>query len=159
VAALSSKNFSISVVAGDDVSVTPNPQTFVAWSDSLSGNQVVATRTGKVGFGPYGIICDSSGNRFGMSAPDAVSWPANHLFVRDSVGVKQYINGVLVDTRVLAEPFTVAPYGSESHLQIGGHLNYPSSYQWLAKIRDFIVFEEALSAAQALSLSSRNGIY
>lgn len=67
-----------------------------------------------------------------------------------------YRDGVLVNSAVLGTDYTVYTASAE-RIQIGGHLNFPGSYQAYAKLSDLIIWNRALSAADVSLLYSQNG--
>lgn len=67
-----------------------------------------------------------------------------------------YRDGVLVTSAVLGTDYPVQSPSSE-RMQVGGHLNFPGSYQYYGKISDLNIWDVALTSDEVATLASLQG--
>lgn len=145
-----------------------SPLPFVIWQSSSAGREVtlfadyVQGASGADWVHRAGWDSPSAtdiGNLYCSYAPSSFDSQTFLLtYVWDDVTRTKslYRDGVLVASAVLSQDYTVQS-PSRERVQVGGHLNYPGSYQYYGKISDLIIWDRALTDDDVAGLYSQNG--
>lgn len=145
-----------------------SPIPFVIWQSSLAGREVTLFADYVQGAaGPDWVHragWDSAsavdiGNFFVSYAPssfDSQTFLLTYVYDKPTRTKKLYRDGVLVGSDVLAADYTVHSPSTE-RVQVGGHLNFPGSYQYYGKISDLVIWDRALTDDEVATLYAQNG--
>lgn len=155
-AALQSQTCTISMVFENSTSGTANPCPFVIWNSASGG--FTTLRLG-AGLPAYANWSSTSGlQNYGSIQDGVVSGLKVITYVRTPSEGRLYVDGALVATKVHS-PSIFPATASSDRIQVGGHINFPASYQYRGRASDLNIWDTALTPDNVAALVAQNGRY
>ena len=155
-AALQSQTCTISMVFEGSTSGVANPCPFIIWNSASGGFSTL--RLGNISPAYANWSSSSSIQNYGSIQGITGSGLKIITYVRTPTQGRLYADGVLVATKAHSAGVFVAT-ASADRIQVGGHLNFPGSYQYAGRASDLNIWNTELSADEIATLASQNGRY
>lgn len=141
------------------------PCAFVIWNNPGNGYAVtnfidyVPTWSHRAGWSSdTSINIGNLGASYAPSAYNSQTFVLTYVYDKPNNTIKLFRNGVIVASSVIPNLNTYVPSPpSGDRVQLGGHLNFPGSYQYIGKASDLIIWDKALSDVEALALYNQKG--
>jgi hypothetical protein len=154
VAALESQTCTISMVFENSTSGVANPCPFVIWNNASGGSTTLRLGNDKPGYANWSSF--TGVQNYGSIQDATVTGLKIITYVRTPSEGRLYADGVLVATKVHS-PAVVPAVSSFDRIQVGGHLNFPASYQYAGRASDLNIWNVALTASEVATLASLQG--
>jgi hypothetical protein len=154
VAALESQTCTISMVFENTSSGTANPSPFIIWNSASGGFPTLRLGNITPAYANWSSLAGSQ--NYGNIGDGTVTGLKIITYVKTPSEGRLYVDGVLVATKVHS-PSVFPATSSSDRIQVGGHLNFPESYQYTGRVSDLNIWDVALTASEVATLASLQG--